>query len=152
MLEFETRGRYTNTETDADISIGNIFYGTEGYLELKGESGRPWKAFRKREKEPFAGSNDDTDSKYQDTLSGSGEEDHFSNFVNSIRSGKNDDLNCDIIEGHYSCVLPHLANISYRLGRGLKFEGDAEKFVNDPEADALLTQKYRNPYVVPEKI
>jgi predicted dehydrogenase len=151
MLEFETRGRYTNSETDADISIGNIFYGTEGYLELKGEEGRPWKAFRRREKEPFAGSNDDVPSK-TDTLSGSGVEGHFSNFVNSIRSGKNDDLNCDIIEGHYSCVLPHLANISYRLGRGLKFEGNTEKFINDPEADALLTQKYRNPYVVPEKV
>jgi predicted dehydrogenase len=152
MLEFETRGRYTNNETDVDISIGNIFYGTEGYLELKGESGKPWKAFRKREKEPFAGSKDDAASKNQDTLSGSGGEGHFANFVSSIRSGKNEDLNCDITEGHYSCVLPHLANISYRLGRGLKFEGSTEKFINDPEADALLTQKYRNPYVVPEKV
>jgi len=89
MLEFETRGRYTNSETDVDISIGNIFYGTEGYLELKDESGRPWKAFRKREKEPFAGSNDDKPSKDKDTLSGSAGEGHFANFVNSIRSGKN---------------------------------------------------------------
>ena len=60
MLEFETRGRYTNGETDVDITIGNMFYGTEGYLELKGESGRPWKAFRKREKEPFAGSKEES--------------------------------------------------------------------------------------------
>jgi predicted dehydrogenase len=151
MLEFETRGRYTNNETDVDISIGNIFYGTEGYLELKGESGRPWKAFRKREKEPFAMSKDEADSKHQETISGSNGVGHFANFVNAIRSGKNEDLNCDITEGHYSCVLPHLANISHRLGRGLKFEGDTEKFINDPEADALLTQKYRDPYVVPEK-
>jgi predicted dehydrogenase len=152
MLEFETRGRYTNNETDADISIGNIFYGTEGYLEVKGESGRPWKAFRKRETVPFAGSKEDDAKENQDTLSGSGGEGHFSNFVNSIRSGKNEDLNCDIAEGHFSCVLPHLANISYRLGRGLNFKGDTETFINDPEADALLTQHYRKPYEVPDRV
>ncbi len=151
MLEFETRGRYTNNETDVDISIGNIFYGTEGYLELKGEAGRPWKAFRKREKEAFAGSDVSADHK-EGTLSGSGGEGHFSNFVDSIRSGKNEDLNCDITEGHYSCVLPHLANISYRLGRELKFDGKNEKFTGDAEADALLTQKYREPYVVSDKV
>jgi predicted dehydrogenase len=152
MLEFETRGRYTNSETDVDISIGNIFYGTEGYLELAGESGRPWKAFRKREKEPFAGSKDEADSDNKDTLSGSGGVNHFSNFVNAIRSGKNEDLNCDILEGHYSCVLPHLANISYRLGRGLNFKGDTETFINDPQADTLLTQPYRKPFEVPDKV
>ncbi len=53
VLEFETRGRYTNDESSLGIRIGNIFYGTEGYLELDGDT---WKAFRKREKEPFAGS------------------------------------------------------------------------------------------------
>jgi hypothetical protein len=45
-----------------------------------------------------------------------------------------------------------MANISYRLGRGLKFKGDTEKFVNDPEADEMLTRQYRNPYIVPDKV
>jgi hypothetical protein len=46
-----------------------------------------------------------------------------------------------------------LANISHRLGRGLKFNGATEKFVNDPEADALLKRKeYRKPYIIPEKV
>ena len=35
MLEFETRGRYSNAESSLDIKIGNMFYGTEGYLELR---------------------------------------------------------------------------------------------------------------------
>jgi predicted dehydrogenase len=151
MLEFETRGRYTNAESSVDIFIGNIFYGTEGYLELKNEAARPWRAFRKREKEPFAGSKDETGSK-PDSLTGSGGESHFGNFLDAIRSGKNETLNCDIVEGHLSCALPHMANISYRLGRELKFKGDTEKFVNDPAADTMLTRKYREPYVVPDKI
>ena len=153
MLEFETRGRYTNAESSVDISIGNEFYGTEGYLELKNEEARPWKAFRKREKVAFAGSKDDAKNQEQDTLSGSGGGDHFANFLDAIRSGKDETLNCNITEGHLSCALPHMANISYRLGRGLKFKGDTEKFVNDPEADAMLTRKeYRKPYIVPDKV
>jgi predicted dehydrogenase len=149
MLEFETRDRYTNMESSSDITIGNIFYGTEGYLEIKDESARPWKAFRKREKDPFAGSNEDKDAnkKEQDNIA-----DHFSNFLDAIRSGKDDTLRCDIVEGFYSSALPHLANISYRMGRELKFMGDYEKFANDSEADTLLTRIYRKPYIVPEEV
>lgn len=65
---------------------------------------------------------------------------------------KDDTLKCDIAEGFYSSALPHLANISYRLGRELKFMGDYEKFADDPEADAFLTREYRKPYIVPENV
>jgi len=149
ILEFETRGRYTNMESSSEISVGNIFYGTDGYLEIKDESARPWKAFRRREKEPFAGTtvNPDSDTKSQDIIA-----DHFSNFIEGIRSGNNETLRCDISEGFYSTALPHLANISYRLGREVKFIGDKEKFANDPEADKFLTREYREPYVIPQII
>lgn len=152
MLEFETRGRYTNAESSVGILIGNLFYGTEGYLELKDESAAVWKAFRKREKVPFAGSKDETGPKKEDTLTGGDESDHFSNFIDAIRSGNDKTLNCDILQGHYSCALPHMANISHRLGRGLKFNGATETFINDPEADAMLTRQYRKPFIVPEKV
>src|SRR5450759_3122422 len=157
ILEFETRGRYSNSESSVGISVGNIFYGTEGYLELKGEPARPWKAFRKREKMPFAGSKEDKNvqNEWDDDLvgsSGAAVGSHWGNLVDAIRSGKDEDLNCDIIEGHYSCALVHLANISQRLGRELKFIGDNEKFANDPEADTMLSRKYRPPYVVPNEV
>jgi len=46
-----------------------------------------------------------------------------------------------------------MANISHRLGRGLTFNGATEKFVNDPEANAMLTRKeYRKPYIVTDKV
>jgi hypothetical protein len=51
-----------------------------------------------------------------------------------------------------SAALPALANISYRLGRKLTFDGAKEKFVKDKEADKLLTRNYRKPYVVPEQV
>lgn len=152
MLEFETRGRASNGEGDLGIKIGNIFYGTEGHLEIDGST---WKAFREGEKKPFAGSDTEGGSNEEISLTGPTSEEHFSNFIKAVRSGDDADLHCDIHTGFNSTVLPLIANISYRLKRGLKFMGGnmgIEKFVNDPEADALLTRPYRAPYVVPEEV
>ncbi|MCD6566859.1 MAG: Gfo/Idh/MocA family oxidoreductase [Bacteroidales bacterium] len=150
MLEFETRGRYSNDESSLGIRIGNMFYGTEGYMEIEGGK---WKAFRKREREPFKSSETvvekQTDSAY---LAAPGGSEHYANFIDAIRSGNSSDLHCDIREGFYSTALPLLANIAYRTGRQLKFMGDYEKFANDPEADTMLTRRYRKPYVVPDNV
>jgi hypothetical protein len=143
VLEFETRGRYTNQEGYQGTEVGNIFYGSEGYLEIFGHT---WRAFRERGKEPFA------DSKEKET-SGAGDiNSHYANFIDAIRSGNDYALHADINEGFMSTCLPHLANISYRVGRQLKFNGTNEKFVNDPEADGLLSRNYREPYTVPEEV
>jgi ADP-heptose:LPS heptosyltransferase len=128
-----------------------MFYGTEGYLELNGST---WKAFRQREKEPFAGSEKATSEVPNDPtfLAPPGGTEHYANFIDAIRSGSNYDLHCDIREGFYSSALPLLANISYRLKRELTFRGSYEKFANDPEADMMLTRNYRKPYVVHEEV
>jgi predicted dehydrogenase len=139
IIEMETRGRYTNHEGSRGQEVGNIFYGTDGWLELGGST---WKAFRKRGKESFAGSKENEGER------GS----HWANFVEAIRSGKDEALHCHITEGHLSTSLCHLANISYRVGRSLTFIGDKEKFAKDPEADAMLTRVYRKPYSVPENV
>jgi hypothetical protein len=58
-------------------------------------------------------------------------------------------LYCDIIEGHLSSTLAHLANISLRAGRKLTFDPDKERFVGDEEANAYLTREYSKPYTCP---
>jgi hypothetical protein len=45
-----------------------------------------------------------------------------------------------------------LGNISYRLGRQLQFDPEKERFVGDEQANAMLTRKYRFPFVLPEKV
>jgi hypothetical protein len=47
-----------------------------------------------------------------------------------------------------SSALPQLANIAYRTGRQLAFDGQAEKFVNDKDADRLLSREYRKGFEV----
>jgi predicted dehydrogenase len=150
ILEFETRGRYTHSEAGLDIRIGNMFYGTEGYVEIDGDR---WKAYRKRETEPFAGSGMAEEKPADPTfMAPPGRTEHYANFIDAIREGNNEVLHCDILEGYMSSALPALANISYKVGRQLTFDGTSEKFVKDKAADKLLTRVYRKPYVVPDAV
>ena len=45
-----------------------------------------------------------------------------------------------------------LVNSTYRLGRTLLFDAQAEKFVGAPDANQLLSRPYRGPFVVPERV
>jgi len=47
----------------------------------------------------------------------------FGNFIAAVRSRNKEDLNAPFEEGHYSASLCHLGNISYRLGREMKWSG-----------------------------
>ncbi len=44
-------------------------------------------------------------------------ENHFANFIKAVRSGRREDLNADVLEGHVSTAICHVGNISYRLGK-----------------------------------
>ncbi len=146
ILEFGTRGLFTNGEDD--ITIGNLFLGSKGWMHLKGA----WRTYFGSDNEPGPSSESEEPVADPMNLAGTGGGGHVGNFINALRTGKRENLNCDIEEGYMSSALPHLANISYRLGRDLTFDGRKEKFVGDREADKMLTRKYRKPYVIPAKV
>ncbi len=77
---------------------------------------------------------------------------HFQNFIDCVRSRKREELHCEVLEGHLSTTLCHLANISYRTGRKLSFDPATERFRGDEEANALLTREYREPYTLPDVV
>jgi len=77
---------------------------------------------------------------------------HFSNFIDCVRSRNAQDLHADILEGHLSSSLSHLGNIACRLKRPLEFDPEKEVFVNDAAADRYLTKEYRPPFVLPEVV
>jgi len=149
VFEFATRGQYTNDE--GTQRIGNLFYGTKGWLFIDGD-GREWQSYLGRKNEKGPGSSAPPSAGGSDPLVlTSIESPHYQNFVDAIRANDPAKLACGIEEGHLSSCLPHLANISYRVGRGLTFDGATERFVGDDEANALLKDSYRAPFVVPEK-
>jgi hypothetical protein len=78
--------------------------------------------------------------------------DHFKNFIDAIRARDKSLLNAPVETAHLSSALAHLGNISYRLERQLTFNPAAELFVDDDEANNLLSRNYRSPYVVPDNV
>ncbi len=134
MIEVEVRHWCTNQEHGVDV--GNIFYGSEGYMLIKHYEGYETYLGEKRTPGPAREE----------------EGDHFANFIQAVRRRNKAELNAPVETAHYAAGLAHLGNIAYRLGRRLEFDPAAEKFVNDAEADGLLTRRYRPPFVVPEKV
>ncbi len=151
VLEFATRGTPTNDE--GTQTIGNLFYGSKGWVWVDGD-GRSWQSYfgRKSEKGP-GGSVPRAEAGGSDpNVLTSMESPHLQNFVDAIRANDASKLNCGIEDGHLSSSLAHLGNISYRVGRRLSFDGKTERFVGDAAADKLLTREYRKGFAVPEKV
>ncbi|HKB10405.1 MAG TPA: Gfo/Idh/MocA family oxidoreductase [Vicinamibacterales bacterium] len=149
VMEFATRGGFTNDE--AGVRIGNIFYGTKGWLWVE-EAGKTWQSYLGPKNEKGPGHEAPAGAKpQQPTGLTTTEAPHYQNFIDAIRADDPKLLACDIVEGHLSSTLPHLANISYRVGRALVFDGEKERFVNDAEADRLLTREsYRAGFEIPK--
>ena len=176
-LVFETRGLKTGSYRGT--KIGDIFYGSDGYVVLSSYTG---------------GAAFDLKGNMVKSFSGGSTSDHFANFIEAVRNRKTT-LNGDIEEGHLSSALCHLGNISYRLGDrvsakevekrlagndealdtwertasylagnkldlarvrigfGKKLRLDGETFTGEfaKQANPMLTRIYRKPFVVPSE-
>ena len=117
-------------------TVGNIFYGSNGYLAVDGyDSYKTW-----------------VTDEVTPGPSGKASGDHYANFIDCVRSRRAQDIHSPIEEAHISTTLVHLANASYRLGRALRFDTAQESVIGDDEANRLLRGSYRAPYVVPQEI
>jgi predicted dehydrogenase len=151
MVQFETREWYTNSEAGMGIEypfvdhrnvVGVIFFGTEGYLIIPDYSS--YYVFLGPDRRPGPSASVPGNPMM--------DADHFRNWIVAMRSRKPSDLLAEIEEGHRSSALAHLANIAYRTGRTLRFDGKRERFAGDAAADKLLARPYRAPYVVPNEV
>lgn len=140
IIQAEVRNLYTNMEGSSPRL--SMIYTDEGWMEFTGGG---YRAFVGRSSDP------------EFSLSGSdipdGEEiNGWQEFIDCVRNRRIQEFRNNIIEGHMSAALPHLANISYRTGRKLHFNPATEQFVNDCEADRYLSRRYRAPYTMPENV
>ena len=142
-IMFEVRGLITGDEGGLKVrgnnTIGNLFYGSEGYMAVDGDGFQVYKG----EKRDLI-----MDQKKEQGDTGP----HMANFLKAVKSRNYQDLNADVQIGVTSANLCHLANISYRLGRKLGFDPSAGRFSSDAEANKMLTREYRAPYVVADKV
>ena len=110
MMEIEVRHWISNNEVGSAVgcsahhnTIGDIFYGSKGYLAAGNEDSFSYESWVGRDQ--TAGPH------------GQSGNDHFANFIKCVRVRKAEELSAPIEEGHLSCALVHLANASYRLGQ-----------------------------------
>jgi predicted dehydrogenase len=129
----------TKAKKGPQNTVGNIFYGSNGYLAMNGYDS--YKTWMGPEQEPGihaqAGGN------------------NWANFIECVRSRKKENLNAPIEEGLISCTLLHLGNAAYRVGRTLHYDPEKMEIIGDAEASTLLRdgdRGYRKPYVVPEHV
>jgi len=142
-MVFEVRGLQSGGESEMELRgenfIGNLFYGSDGYMVVEDSGFKVFlgdKRVRGESMKVVEGKDDENTA-------------HVTNFLNAVRTRRTEDLVADIHEGAISADLVHLANISYRTGRKLILEAGATHFVADEQANSYLTRHpYRRPYVV----
>lgn len=148
IIQFEVRPWCTNTEQG--VTVGNIFYGDKGILVVDGYD--KFETYLGKNREPgISGSDGGKQASGMDRGAG-GTDGHFANFIEAVRNHDSSILNGPVETAHLSSGLAHLGNIAYRLEKVLTFNPQSEKFVNDPEADQMLTRNYRGEYTVPNKV
>jgi predicted dehydrogenase len=144
MMVAEVRHWISNHESGigeggkSPATVGAVFYGSKGYLALWDEDHGRYESFLGKEQQPGPAGQDIGNN--------------WANFIAALRTRKYEDLNAPIEEGAISTTLVHLANISYRLGRSLHFDGATYSVTGDAEANKMFRREYRKPFVVPEKV
>jgi hypothetical protein len=69
---------------------------------------------------------------------------HVRNFLDCVKSRARPVS--DVEDGHGATTACHLANISLRTGRKIRWDAAKEQIVGDAEANAMLERPYRKPW------
>ena len=117
---------------------GGLFYGEKGMIGI--DRGKFWSDPKDLVAEPLK------DDQLPEHVGG----DHFGNFFECIKSRKRPIADVEI--GHRSATVCHLGNIARWLGRQLKWDPKAEKFIGDDEANKLIDRPRRKGYELPDKV
>ncbi|MEQ8878918.1 MAG: Gfo/Idh/MocA family oxidoreductase [Cyclobacteriaceae bacterium] len=148
IIQFEVRHWCTNAEDGA--TVGNIFYGDKGIIVVDGYD--KYKSYLGKDRTPGKSGEDGGPSASGMDRGAGGTDGHFANFIEAVRKHDRTILNGPVETAHLSSGLAHLGNIAYRLERVLNFNPKSETFINDPEADEMLSRNYRKGYEVPELV
>ncbi len=118
---------------------GNVFYGTEGYMIFSRRGAFSVFLGPKSAPGPTEG---------RELRGRRGYEEHMAQFLEAVRT-RQPITRASAEVAHRSCALVHLGEIAYLTRGRLDFDPQTEQFVDCDEANAMLTKKYREPYVLP---
>jgi predicted dehydrogenase len=123
-----------------DQSYGVSWIGTNGTLVADREH---WRVFPEQEEKEYR-----MEAPEEFRSDGQSHIYHVRNFIDCVKTREKPAADIEI--GHRAGIYAHLGNIAYRTGRRLVYDPVTESILNDPEATAMLTPSYREPYKLPE--
>jgi hypothetical protein len=80
----------------------------------------------------------------EEVLASNDEYRHTKVFLDNVRNHKKPVD--DVETGHYATSVGHLMNVSYEVGRKIRWDGEKEQVVDDAEANARVHRQYRAPW------
>lgn len=114
---------------------GNVFYGTKGYMIFS----------RRGAFSVFLGPKSKPGPTEGNVRGERGYAEHMAEFLEAIRSGsRNTQARAQV--AHRSCALVHLGEIAFRTTGQLDFDPKTESFVDNDDANAMLSKSYREPW------
>ena len=147
--EFDLHYRYANGVTMNVVSRGPgiRFEGTEGWIRSDGWRGplqasnpaileskiNPGEVHLYRPSEIVARTDGNKGGEHR-------------NFIDCVKSRKPCYAPAQV--GHRTITIAHMGNIAMLLGRKLKWDPQAERFVGDDQANAMLSRKQREPWTI----
>jgi len=147
-ITYSVRYRFAN---GVEMTVGDsgrngiMFTGSEGRIFVNREnlSGKPVEDLKERPLPRESFGLYDFDNRVRPERAGKIDAivNHMGNFFDCVAARRQPIA--DVESGHRSVSVCHLGNISCRLGRVLKWDPVAERFVGDPEADAMLSRPQR---------
>jgi predicted dehydrogenase len=147
-IEYSVRYRFVN---GVEMTVGDtgrngiLFTGSEGRLFVnRGTlSGKPVEELKERPLPREAFTLYDFDNLSRPERSGKIDAivNHMGNFFDCV-AARTQPI-ADVESGHRSVSVCHLGNISCKLGRAIRWDPAAERFVSDAEANGLLSRPQR---------
>lgn len=122
-------------------NIGCYFYGTEGTFHMGWLDG--WTFYPADRKKPVLHEGPKLNQPDDQNI-----RELWANFLECIKTGKRPV--CDIEIGHRSTNMSLLGMLSLKLGRSVRWDGEKETVIGDPEANKLLSRPYRAPWQYPK--
>lgn len=121
-------------------NLGCYFYGTEGTFHMGWQDGWTFYPANKNSQtlheEPQLNKPDDQNIR-----------ELWADFLQAIKTGQRPV--CDIEVGYRSTNMSLLGMLSHQLGRSVRWDGEKELILQDPEANQLLSRPYRAPWQYP---
>ncbi|HPD47218.1 MAG TPA: Gfo/Idh/MocA family oxidoreductase [Anaerohalosphaeraceae bacterium] len=121
-------------------NIGAYFYGTKGTFHMGWQDG--WTFYPASGREAIRHEDPQLDKPDDQNIRGL-----WADFLSCIETGRRPV--CDIEIGHRSTNMALLGMLSYKVGRSIRWDGEKEVIIGDPEANKLLKREYRKPWVYP---